>query len=124
VNYLRLGILGAVVLAFIGLGIYAWDADRALAKCQKAAIESALAAEVKVRELKEQDAAKTRELVEKFDAQATTLRVEAQSREDAIRSAKTTVCETPDLDAYLDGVRKRSATSSSSAKSGPTGKSK
>lgn len=123
-SYLRLGIMAAVGLAFIALGLYAWDADRALAKCEKAAIESALAAEVKVRELAEQDRIKTRELVDKFDAQTNTLRVEAQSREDAIRSAKTTVCITPDLDAYLDGVRKRSAASNSGATSGPASKSK
>lgn len=123
-SYLRLGILGAIALAFISLGIYAWDADRALAKCQRAAIESALAAEKKVRELAEEDKANTRKLIEKFDEQTNTLRVEAQSREDAIRMAKATECPTPDLDAYLDSLRKRSATPNSGAASGTSGKSK
>lgn len=123
-SYLRLGILGAVALAFISLGIYAWDADRALAKCQHAAIESALAAEKEARRLKEEDQANTRKLIEKFDEQTNTLRVEAQSREDAIRMAKATECSTPDLDAYLDSLRKRSATPNSGAASGTPGKSK
>lgn len=116
--------VGVAVAAFAALGIYAWDADRALAKCQKAAVESALEAEKKVRELAERDAEKTRELAQKFDEQTNILRVEAQSREDAIRMAKGAECPTPDLDAYLDSVRKRSAASSSSAASKPasTGK--
>lgn len=123
-SYLKLGLFAAIALAFLGLGVYAWDADRALAKCTLARVEDARKALEEAARLKQEDEKAVAALREKHDQEKVELRNEAQSREDKILKSRVTVNGCPAIDSYINSVRDAQKRTSGNDKSGTAGKPK
>lgn len=115
-------IVAGVAIVFVSLGVYAWDADRALDRCVLSRVNDALEAEKKARETKAKQEEATRAITVEYDAQVARLRDMVEDRDAAINRAKGTACATPDLDALIDGLRWKPAASSSGSTSKPASK--